>query len=553
MNKGFIETGIVLGITALLSLSVLGVMWYFGNSDPYGAPTNRIERTILPEADNAYDLGSTSKAWNDFYADGVIQLGGLTGSSDCLIVNSSGVVATSTCGGGIDTLGAIGSSPNANAATITGTTLNLQPADGSFGGVVTTVAQTFTGGKTFANIFVPTGAIFGSTVNTPGITQEFRFGSAFGTSVSTYVIKGVSIQLNNAIGGKSTSLVFPDYSYAPFLIASRVVTEYTSGNHPLISQMVIKPFIPVAGDATVSDTASLYIEGAATSTVVSGENYSLWVDNIGGGGKNRIDGETYFMDGNIGIATTSPAYTLDTFGSFRAGNATADGSVVISSAGVISIGDTSTIYWSAAGDDIVIDNISDVAGASVELYSANVAEDSWADFLLNSGNATNLKWVGASIDARYSFYEPTWSYVATLNAEDITVDRLFTFPDLSGTLALGTATSNYLTYWSSANVLTGIASGTVGHVLTATSTAPGFSWEAASGGGITSLNGLTGATQTFATSTSESVFNISSSGTAHTFSIGTNLSTLNALATTTNISPLVGVRAAISSKSSSHA
>lgn len=47
------------------------------------------------------------------------------------------------------TLAAIGSSPNANAATLTGQVLNLEPASASFGGVVTTASQTFAGDKTF--------------------------------------------------------------------------------------------------------------------------------------------------------------------------------------------------------------------------------------------------------------------------------------------------------------------------------------------------------------------------------------------------------------------
>jgi hypothetical protein len=48
----------------------------------------------------------------------------------------------------------------------------------------------------------------------------------------------------------------------------------------------------------------------------------------------------------------------------------------------------------------------------------------------------------------------------------------------------------------------------------------GTSWaNFSSGGGITSLNGLTGATQTFATGTSGTDFNISSSGSVHTFNI----------------------------------
>lgn len=49
----------------------------------------------------------------------------------------------------IISLAAIGSSPNANGATQSGTTFNLEPASASFGGVVTTGSQTFAGGKTF--------------------------------------------------------------------------------------------------------------------------------------------------------------------------------------------------------------------------------------------------------------------------------------------------------------------------------------------------------------------------------------------------------------------
>lgn len=47
------------------------------------------------------------------------------------------------------TLSAVGAVPNANGATLTGQVLNLEPADASFPGVVTTAAQTFAGNKTF--------------------------------------------------------------------------------------------------------------------------------------------------------------------------------------------------------------------------------------------------------------------------------------------------------------------------------------------------------------------------------------------------------------------
>ncbi len=52
---------------------------------------------------------------------------------------------------GLTELAAVGSTPNANGATLADTVLNLEPASASFPGVVTTGTQTFAGGKTFSN------------------------------------------------------------------------------------------------------------------------------------------------------------------------------------------------------------------------------------------------------------------------------------------------------------------------------------------------------------------------------------------------------------------
>jgi len=60
------------------------------------------------------------------------------------------------------TLASIGSTPNANGASLAGQVLNLEPANASFGGVVTTGSQTFAGNKTFQNDVVITGDL---TVN----------------------------------------------------------------------------------------------------------------------------------------------------------------------------------------------------------------------------------------------------------------------------------------------------------------------------------------------------------------------------------------------------
>lgn len=64
-------------------------------------------------------------------------------------------------------LAPIGTNPNVNAATLNGSTLNLEPASASFGGIVTTGAQTFAGTKTFAITNVGVNSTTGSDLIFP--------------------------------------------------------------------------------------------------------------------------------------------------------------------------------------------------------------------------------------------------------------------------------------------------------------------------------------------------------------------------------------------------
>lgn len=82
-------------------------------------------------------------------------LGSITGTRFMVRRTSDGAVfeIDPALFGGSITLDPIGASPNANGATLTGSILNLEPANASFGGVVTTGTQTFAGTKIFNSYF----------------------------------------------------------------------------------------------------------------------------------------------------------------------------------------------------------------------------------------------------------------------------------------------------------------------------------------------------------------------------------------------------------------
>lgn len=69
-----------------------------------------------------------------------------------LYLTTDGTVATwsDVSGAGVTTMTTVGSSPNANGATISGANLTLQPCDETHPGVLTAADQTIGGHKTFA-------------------------------------------------------------------------------------------------------------------------------------------------------------------------------------------------------------------------------------------------------------------------------------------------------------------------------------------------------------------------------------------------------------------
>jgi hypothetical protein len=172
-----------------------------------GLPLSTGVTGALPIANGG--TGQTTKAaafdaLSPMTASGDIIYGGTSGTGTVLAKGTNGQVLTLASGvpswatpAGVTSIGAISASSTANGASITSGVLNLAPADGTNGGVVTTAAQTFAGAKTFSADLTVNGLTVGR-----GNTGD-NSNTALGVSALLTNTAGTD---NTAVGNKALKL-----------------------------------------------------------------------------------------------------------------------------------------------------------------------------------------------------------------------------------------------------------------------------------------------------------------------------------------------------------
>jgi hypothetical protein len=205
---------------------------------PVGAAPNANAATVTGSVLN---LQPASAAFPGVVTTGAQTFAGVKNFQDGLTLAGSSA---------INSLAVIGAAPNANAASIVGSALNLQPASAAFGGVVTTGAQTFAGLKNFQDGFQVGGSTLAFQSDPP--------------QACTPALDAGAITTHTGSASFTASLVgtLKSVFIAPFLVTANTGSPtnlfYNSGN---LLPVAYRPFTSIFFNALLIDATANQVEG----------------------------------------------------------------------------------------------------------------------------------------------------------------------------------------------------------------------------------------------------------------------------------------------------
>lgn len=317
-----------------------------------------------------------------------------------LSIDGSGVLSAT---GGIASLSAIGSSPNANGATITGTVLNLQPASDLFGGVVTTGTQTFAGTKFFNSY----------TQHEVGLSlKENNIGSSAASGYVWLYAKtdgliygrddaGVETKLSNDVGGGGSGTV-------------NAGTANTLAYYPASSTTVDDLAAITANRALISDANGLPTHATTTATEIG------YVNGVTSAIQTQIDSKE------------PVAYDVYVRSDETLANSNADQDLFTNSAHNTFTVTANTTYEFEAVFDLTHGAVSHSVAFGMTPTTATVSNIEWTSFLWVTA-------VGTTTASQNSTRGKTTSTIAINSAganatESVTVKGSFTIGATGGTI-----------------------------------------------------------------------------------------------------------------------
>ena len=205
--------------------------------------------------------------------------------------------------GGVPTLNTIGSTPNDSGATITGTVLRLQPANATYGGVLSNTTQSWLGNKTNLDNFTIGKGLYMPDVNVGGDGILYRNGAAWlhNKGTSQYNFFGGYQTGNNSAGFGNVGIGFATFDGS--------TSDYSVGigNEALRSMVGSDGFVAIGNtamklatggkDAIGIGTAALYKMQSGFSNIAIGKLAMADFEN--GTGNVTLAASTTFVNGDF--------------------------------------------------------------------------------------------------------------------------------------------------------------------------------------------------------------------------------------------------------------
>lgn len=409
---------------------LLGVLGFAGAV--YAAPTQTFLRNALPEANNTYDLGSTTPnlRWKNVYTtnldvsgtcNGCGGGGSLSGGTPNALmywVNSTTAGATTTQPLTVGTLNATSTTGtsyfggNVNLPSLTATTIlttdgtknitsSSSPTANNYYASLSTATSTFVGGANFAVL----GGNVGIGTSTPSATLSITdVGNTFPTNSTTAGQMSTRIQINNraTVVGAGAGLSFAGFSTTGNGIYASIDAPVTSNSASVGSggnlYFSLKSSAAATSLTTLLALLGSQLVGISTTsptvalTVDSSTNASVWIDP-----NTTYNGVAF--GGKRGAGGWSGGYQL--VGNSAGGNVNLGGFMGVGGTGltrfVIGTPTTNELMSILASGNVGIGTTTpaqklEVYKSSGDLYSRLDANQSTADVALilnNSGSNAN--------------------------------------------------------------------------------------------------------------------------------------------------------------------
>lgn len=190
--------------------------------------------------------------------------------------------------------------PTINASTSTTYTnaATLFVAAAPTAGIQTTITAGYairSGGNMLVDgILQANGGIYSGTSATSSNFIVASNNTATNTTTTQFIPSNAgatisSIYKRTCFYGNTLTVLTAGSAYGSVVFGNAPVKEAASGTHTLLANIIVRALAVTDAAATTTNTASLFIDGAATATV-TGNNYALWA----AAGLSRFDGGIQF-------------------------------------------------------------------------------------------------------------------------------------------------------------------------------------------------------------------------------------------------------------------